>query len=241
MSNFIITHTNHRIDFENPDPSQFDLDDIARALSRLPRFSGHTEKAASVAQHSVGVSRIARCLAPAGLELTAAMEGLMHDAHEAYTGDAPTPFKRSVDNEVMQEMDQSGMEIPECAYHRVQARLDRAIRSRFHLFASEPSYIKFADRIALLIEATGPNVGHDLRTWGLGLFNAEHHATIKRLPEKLIAYITTPRTESRSYADFLGEYHRIEAEKAVQAERLAEVVEVGPLSFKRNGGKAASR
>lgn len=234
MANFIITHTGHKIDFDAPDPSQFELDDIARALARLPRFAGHTAKASSVAQHSVGVSRIARVLAPEPLKLTAAMEGLMHDAHEAYTGDAPTPFKRAVNSHSAASSAMGGLE----SYDILQHRLDCAIRKQFCLFQTEPAYIKFADRLALLIEATGPNIGHDLKEWGLGLFKDEHHEALKLIPEKLIAYITIPRTEHRSYADFIGEYNRICNEKQAEIDRLAEVEQVGALTFRRSSGKA---
>lgn len=238
MANFIITHTGHKIDFDAPDPSQFELDDIARALARLPRFAGHTAKASSVAQHSVGVSRIARVLAPEPLKLTAAMEGLMHDAHEAYTGDAPTPFKRTVDAAGYCMGARSEVADIVASYSNVQCRLDRAIRKQFSLFQTEPDYIKFADRLALLIEATGPNIGHDLKEWGLGLFKDEHHEALKLIPEKLIAYITVPRTEHRSYADFISEYNRICTEKQAEIDRLAEVEQVGALTFRRSSGKA---
>lgn len=60
---------------------------IAAALSKLCRFSGHTKRFYSVAEHSIHVSN----LLPAELKLA----GLLHDAHEALTGfgDVVNPMK----------------------------------------------------------------------------------------------------------------------------------------------------
>lgn len=64
--------------------------DIAHALSLICRFGGHSVGHYSVAQHSLLVARILESMgAPADAQLC----GLMHDAHEAYVGDVPTPIK----------------------------------------------------------------------------------------------------------------------------------------------------
>jgi hypothetical protein len=79
------------LEYARPDPAVLSVDVLARSLSRLPRFCGHTlgDHAYSVAQHSVIVSG----LVPRRIALAA----LLHDAHEAFTSDIPTPVKRSVD------------------------------------------------------------------------------------------------------------------------------------------------
>lgn len=64
------------------------LDDIALGLSRAPRFAGQSLVPWSVAEHSMVVALLARPLG-AAMEL----HGLLHDAHEAVTGDVPSSWK----------------------------------------------------------------------------------------------------------------------------------------------------
>lgn len=79
------------VDVMKPDPQTIAIEDIARSLSRIPRWLGHTsgDVAYSVAQHSVRVSLL---LQGTGCEL----EGLLHDAHEAFLGDIPRPVAHAI-------------------------------------------------------------------------------------------------------------------------------------------------
>ena len=60
----IETSTGRFVDVSNPDPTTIVLEDIAYALSRVPRFSGHAlgENVYSVAQHSINTALLVRQL-----------------------------------------------------------------------------------------------------------------------------------------------------------------------------------
>lgn len=83
---WIRTASGKVFDLVDPTPEMFDIEDIAHALSHICRFTGHTRHFYSVAQHSVAVSM-----------LTDSLEGLLHDATEAYIGDVSRPLKRLPD------------------------------------------------------------------------------------------------------------------------------------------------
>ncbi|MGF7161254.1 hypothetical protein FHS85_002889 [Rhodoligotrophos appendicifer] len=75
------------VDLAHPQPSQIRLRDIARHLAKINRYCGATQVPLSVAQHSVLVAEeVERQLGP-----LAGLQGLMHDAHEAYLGDLTAP------------------------------------------------------------------------------------------------------------------------------------------------------
>lgn len=82
---WITTHSGGVFNFQDWNVSSICIEDIAHALSNICRFTGHTRKFYSVAQHSVYVSRI---VPPAF-----AFAGLMHDGAEAYLGDVSAPLK----------------------------------------------------------------------------------------------------------------------------------------------------
>lgn len=87
---YMVGFKGERIDLLRPDKTDIHLETIAYALAHTNRFGGHTRVPYSVAAHSIHVSLI--------LERdhgkAAARVGLMHDAHEAYVGDMPTPIKK---------------------------------------------------------------------------------------------------------------------------------------------------
>lgn len=79
------------IDLFDPDPSLFTVDRIANALARINRFAGHWERPVSVARHSM---RVAERLRSDGCDIETQLQGLFHDAAEAFTTDIPSPLKR---------------------------------------------------------------------------------------------------------------------------------------------------
>lgn len=124
---WIETYSGKQIDLLHPDPKQFELEDIFRALLNVPRFGGHTKQFYSVAMHSYNVAQL--------LPLELKFQGLMHDATEAFIGDMPTPFKRLLPD-----------------YKKAENRLWEAIAFRFGIeFVLDPM-VKQADGIALIHE-----------------------------------------------------------------------------------------
>ena len=85
---WILTASGRPFALLHPEDSAIDIDDIAEALAKLCRWTGHTTKFYSVAQHSGIVHDI--------LPLNARPYALLHDAHEAYIGDWSTPLKQAV-------------------------------------------------------------------------------------------------------------------------------------------------
>ena len=98
---WIQTHSGRALDLLQPSINDVDLQDISWALSHLNRFVGHAG-GYSVAEHSVLVAEEAGRMARARpvhspkIEWAHRLAALLHDAHEAYIGDIPTPFKRAM-------------------------------------------------------------------------------------------------------------------------------------------------
>jgi len=94
--NCIRTFSGKYINVFDPNPDDIIIEDIAHALSNIPRFGGHLPIFYSVAQH---------CIACAGyVNPKFALEALMHDATEAYLLDIPKPVKKMLPHYVSAEM-----------------------------------------------------------------------------------------------------------------------------------------
>lgn len=139
MDRYMITASGQRVDLPEPLPTQIKVEDIAVHLSRINRFVGAAAPY-SVAQHSVAVACMAVAVASLGggspSPSPLIREGLMHDAPEYLTGDIPSPVKAYF----------------RVAYNKVAQPIDRAIRLRFDLAATEPQDVWLADKILLQIE-----------------------------------------------------------------------------------------
>jgi hypothetical protein len=89
---WIHTFANNKFYAFDPRPEEISIEDIAHALALTCRFSGHCNTHYSVAQHSVLVSK----LVPEEF----ALEGLLHDAPEAYLTDVPRPIKHMLNDQM---------------------------------------------------------------------------------------------------------------------------------------------
>lgn len=130
------------VDLVDPRPEHISIEDIAWSLSRTARFNGSTggEFVYSVAQHSVWVSMAIQQFW--GRDASFALQALLHDAHEAYTGDIVTPMKR--------------MESLHAAIAEIEERLQRAIHDALDVpwpDEGEGRLIKQADTLASIVEA----------------------------------------------------------------------------------------
>jgi hypothetical protein len=88
---WIETYSGKRFDLLDPQAEQVDLADIAHALARLNRFTGHTSVSYSVAEHAMHVEWVVSQSGHAAPLLSAL--ALHHDSAEAYVGDASAPLK----------------------------------------------------------------------------------------------------------------------------------------------------
>lgn len=162
----------------------FLIEDIAHALGMQCRFNGMVRHFYSVAEHSVIVSLLMK-----ELDLGDPMEGLLHDAHEAYVGDMVSPWKPV---------------LPE--WKRFEDHVELAMREHFYLPKSMTYGCKQADHIARHIEAwyLKPGRGadmadpHKIRGIALELAEKRHWRTLNLMP-------------AEATAAFLKQYHSLRA------------------------------
>jgi len=88
----------YNFDLINPDENMVDIEEIAHALAFQCRYNGHIpgNKFLSVAEHSVEVCERIQREAEYGSTVNVPLVALLHDAHETYTGDNSTPFKKLI-------------------------------------------------------------------------------------------------------------------------------------------------
>lgn len=85
---WIETYTGRFFHFLSPSAQEIDIRDIAHSLAYTCRFTGHSKKFYSVAEHSIFVSYLAND----------PLAGLLHDASEAYITDIASPIKPYINN-----------------------------------------------------------------------------------------------------------------------------------------------
>ncbi len=129
----VIATSGGYFDLAAPRPEDVSLSDIALALSRINRFTGHGRGVVSVARHSVNCYREATARDWSDDDRRLA---LMHDAAEAYVGDVASPLKAM---------------LPQ--FKRIEAAVWRAVALRFGLPVTGLHSIKEIDNLALITEA----------------------------------------------------------------------------------------
>jgi hypothetical protein len=124
----IRTNSGLYINVFDTDPATIKIEDIAHALSRLPRFGGHLNRHYSVAQHSVLCAQMAKTKKDK-------KAALLHDASESYLLDMPTPIKAKMNE-----------------YKSYENKLMAVIFKKYGLVWPLNPNIKKIDRKMLLIE-----------------------------------------------------------------------------------------
>ncbi len=92
----ILTYSGRVFDFQWPVTQMaraIDILDVAHALARLCRYTGHTSYHCSVADHSMRVAHVVRGTGGGALQ---GLQALLHDAAEAYVGDVSGPLKTAL-------------------------------------------------------------------------------------------------------------------------------------------------
>lgn len=138
----ILLSNGQYLNFLDPDPEVITIEAIAHALARQCRFTGHTSRFYSVAEHSVRVSRL--------VPQEDALEGLLHDAAEAFIVDIPSPLKQL---------------LPQ--YKEIEQRLERVIAEKFGLRHPWPDSVKHADLVMLKWERRDLLPKTDNRPWAI--------------------------------------------------------------------------
>lgn len=109
-----------KFDFKNPAVDMIFIEEIAQNLSQLCRNTGATKPFYSVALHSLIVSDI--------VPEEFALEGLLHDASEAYLNDIAKPLK-----EILPD------------YRKIEAKVNSVIAKKFNLRPDTFDFVHIAD------------------------------------------------------------------------------------------------
>ena len=163
----------HLLHPHHSDP--FDVEVIAHALSIVNRFGGHTRQPYSVAQHSVLVSN--------HVPAQYALQGLLHDAAEAFLGDIPSPLKQLLPD-----------------FREIERRVEITVRRRLALPDNQHPSVKEADLRALATEKRDLMPAVDEWTSLAG---------IEPFPEKIVPHLTTEAAKRA----FLERYEQIKKEQ----------------------------
>lgn len=177
-----ISTLNQFFDYERPEEYEYDIEEIALSLSHLCRYTGHVHRFYSVAEHSVLVSMI--------VPEKYALEGLLHDASEAFCGDVNKPLKEMLPG-----------------YKAIEERVQASISNHFGLVYPFPEPVHIADK--QMYWAERKDVARS--KVGDSLWNQENAATRKVLPVGWEPY-KAKRAFLNRYAEIMkdrNEYHKV--------------------------------
>lgn len=178
---FIWTHGGKRFDLRNPDPASVSVTDIAWSLATTRRWTGHARPAYSVAQHSVYASRL--------VPREYALEALLHDAPEAYTGDVASPLKGLLGRR----------------FRRIERAAAGAISRALSVNIVElPRQVHLADAALMVAEAEQL----------MGIPRAEREAWL-RGDASLVTFTIEPWGEERAEIEFLRTFMKLAAERGL--------------------------
>lgn len=104
----IFTHSGREIWPADIRAGEVDIRDVAWSLSNQCRWTGHTRKFYSIAQHSV---RVMKVIKQAGHNSACQLRGLIHDAWEAFGGDLNRPLKHNKKMKAYRDFDFAGSQI----------------------------------------------------------------------------------------------------------------------------------
>lgn len=124
---WILTASGRHFNYLDPRPEDIHILDIAQASANESRFGGHTRSFYSSAQHGWLVSY--------AVPIEFALEGLLHDASDAYCKDIMTPLKQLLGD-----------------FRNIEKRVDGAIRAAFGLPLTMSPAVKHADLVLLATE-----------------------------------------------------------------------------------------
>jgi hypothetical protein len=134
---FLVLSTGAELDLRTPRLEHITAEDMAHSLAQATRFAGRCIRPYSVAEHSLLVAEIAERMF--GADVHARFLAVMHDAHEAYCTDMPSPCKSELGP----------------LWARWEANWQLTVHTRFALLsvhAEHHAMIKQADLIALATE-----------------------------------------------------------------------------------------
>lgn len=161
-------------DFADPENSQFTIYDIAHSLSQTCRFGGQCPKFYSVAQHCCLVSRL--------VPEYAQLDGLLHDAAEAFLGDVVKPLKNLLPD-----------------FLRIEKRVEQVVAQKFNLNYPWSIEVKEADELLLKWELRDlfglSDSFYEMPYWKLSA--VQHKGYMQSLNKKIIPW--TPKKSAETF------------------------------------------